>query len=152
MHRLLRKWTSVLPLPTPHTFSGSSVIEAPGDGDQGGEKKAEETDGSPPPTPSPSPGAWISARAQRSTENNGTPVPGSYGNRRGSCFFIAPFSSLFSLLCLPQTREGGVDLESNVPSAIEDICSGNHMRKRETVSGAENRQKNIIIEVKVSVL
>lgn len=65
-------------------------------GDQGGEKKAEETDGSPPPAPSPSPGAWISAQAQRSAENNGTPVPGSYGNRRGSCFFIAPFSSLCS--------------------------------------------------------
>lgn len=96
MHRLLKTRTSASPPPTPHTFNGSSVVEAPG-AETREETRRERKNRCPsPPAPSPSPAAWNTAQAQRSTENNGTLVPGNYGNGQGSCSFITVFPSLCS--------------------------------------------------------
>lgn len=57
-------------------------------------------------------------------------------------FHSSIFFSLFSLLCLPQTCEGGVDLESSIPNTAEDMLEV-IIRENERLSLELNIDKRI---------
>lgn len=125
----LEEWISVPPPPTPNAFTGSSVVEALEARIM--EETRREREEMPPLQPHlPLQLPWNTSQAQENPENNGTLVPGSYGNGQGSCTFITTFSSPCSPPHFPQTCEEGMDLESNPDSTIRNSARDNRTRTR----------------------